>query len=107
MDRALFISTFITVFVAELGDKTQLATFSLTAGGASRWTVFLASASALVCSTALAVVAGEAIGRVIPPVWLKRAGGTLLVVMGAWMVWSASAEDAAPPAAPPASPPVA
>jgi putative Ca2+/H+ antiporter (TMEM165/GDT1 family) len=83
MDWKLLFSTFAAVFLAELGDKTQLATLSLAASGRSRWMVFAGSALALVATSAIAVIAGEALTRVIPPIWIKRAAGALFVVMGA------------------------
>jgi len=82
MDWKLFASTFGAVFLAELGDKTQLATLSLAAGGRSKWMVFAGAALALVATSAIAVVAGEALTRAIPPIWIKRAAGTLFVVLG-------------------------
>jgi putative Ca2+/H+ antiporter (TMEM165/GDT1 family) len=83
MDWKLLASTFAAVFLAELGDKTQLATLSLAASGRSRWLVFAGSALALVATSAIAVVAGEALTRLVPPIWIKRAAGALFVVMGA------------------------
>jgi putative Ca2+/H+ antiporter (TMEM165/GDT1 family) len=82
MDWKLFSSTFAAVFLAELGDKTQLATLSLAAGSRSRWMVFAGSALALVATSAIAVLAGEALTRAVPPIWIKRAAGALFVVMG-------------------------
>jgi putative Ca2+/H+ antiporter (TMEM165/GDT1 family) len=82
MDWKLFASTFGAIFLAELGDKTQLATLSLASGGKSRWVVFLASALALVATSALAVLAGEAIARMVPPIWVRRAAGALFLAMG-------------------------
>lgn len=86
MDWRLFVSTFSVVFLAELGDKTQLSTLSLALQGGSRWVVFAASAAALVTSSALAVLVADGVARWIPAVWLRRGGGMLLVVMGAWML---------------------
>lgn len=86
MDWKLLASTFAAVFVAELGDKTQLATLTLAASG-SRWTVFLGSALALVASSAVAVLAGEAVARTIPPIWIKRAAGMIFLIMGAFFVF--------------------
>jgi putative Ca2+/H+ antiporter (TMEM165/GDT1 family) len=83
MDWKLLASTFAAVFLAELGDKTQLATLSLAAGGRSRWMVFAGSAMALVATSAIAVLAGEALARAVPPIWIKRAAGALFLVMGA------------------------
>ena len=88
MDWKLAATTFVAVFVAELGDKTQLATLGFAASGASRWSVFLGAALALVASTAVAVLAGEAIARVISPRALQRAAGVLFVVLGCWALWS-------------------
>jgi len=82
MDWKLFGTTFATIFLAEMGDKTQLAALSFAAGGSSRWVVFAASALALVATSALAVLAGGAVGRVVPPIWLKRGAGALFLVLG-------------------------
>ena len=88
MDWKLFASAFAAVFVAELGDKTQLATFGLASSAAGgRWAVFAGSALALVCTSLIAVLAGAAIGKLVPAVWLERAGGALMLGLGAWMLW--------------------
>jgi putative Ca2+/H+ antiporter (TMEM165/GDT1 family) len=82
MDWKLFASAFAAIFLAELGDKTQLATLSLTAGSASRWSVFFGSATALVCSSALAVLAGSFVARFVSPHTLQRAAGAVFLVLG-------------------------
>ena len=82
MDLRLFLSTFGLVFLAELGDKTQLATLSLAASGRSRLTVFLGAAAALVVTSAIAAVAGEAAARWVPAVWIQRIAGAGFLVMG-------------------------
>ena len=83
MDWKLFASTFAAIFVAELGDKTQLATLSFAAGGKSRWIVFAGSALALVATSAIAVLGGEVVSRFIPPHVIRRAAGLVFVAMGA------------------------
>jgi putative Ca2+/H+ antiporter (TMEM165/GDT1 family) len=88
VDWKLFASTFAAIFLAEMGDKTQLATLSAASGGASRWVVFAASALALVSTSAIAVAAGEGVSRIMPPVWTKRAAGALFIVLGLLLVWS-------------------
>ena len=93
MDWKLFASTFTAIFLAEMGDKTQLATLSAASGGASRWVVFGAAALALVSTTAIAVAAGEGVSRLVPPIWTKRAAGALFVVLGLLMLWGARAAD--------------
>jgi putative Ca2+/H+ antiporter (TMEM165/GDT1 family) len=90
MDWKLCISAFAAVFVAELGDKTQLATFGLaSASSGGRLAVFIGSAVALVCTSLIAVLAGAAIGKAVPSVWLERAGGLLMIAVGAWALWRA------------------
>ena len=88
MDWKLLASTFGCIFLAELGDKTQLATLSLAAGGSSRWVVFAGSAAALVTTSSIAVVAGEALSRVVSPEWLKRGAGVLFLVLGVLFLFS-------------------
>ena len=75
-------TTFGAIFVAELGDKTQLATLSLSAGARAKWAVFLGSALALVATSAIAVIAGTAITRVVPAVWLRRIAGAVFIALG-------------------------
>jgi putative Ca2+/H+ antiporter (TMEM165/GDT1 family) len=82
MDWKLFVSTFAAIFVAELGDKTQLAALSLSAGSKSKWIVFAASSLALVTSSAIAVSLGEGISRFVSPLWLRRAAGVVFVALG-------------------------
>jgi Ca2+/H+ antiporter, TMEM165/GDT1 family len=82
MDLKTLLSTFGVVFLAELGDKTQLATLALSSSGRSRLSVLIGAASALVLTSVLAVVAGEAIGRAVPAVWLRRGAGLLMLGLG-------------------------
>ena len=86
MDWKLFVSTFAAIFIAELGDKTQLATLSLAAGGSSRWAVFAGAGLGLLASTAMAVLLGEAVSRVVSPVVLRRTAGVLFLVMGVMLL---------------------
>lgn len=82
MDMRLFASTFVAIFVAELGDKTQLATMTLTAAGGSRWAVFAGAALALVAASALAVLVGDAATRLVSPLLLRRLAGLIFVGIG-------------------------
>ena len=88
MDWKLFATTFGAIFLAEIGDKTQLATLALSAGGSSKWTVFLGSAAALIATSAIAVVGGEALTRLVPPIWINRAAGLLFVLLGVATLWA-------------------
>jgi putative Ca2+/H+ antiporter (TMEM165/GDT1 family) len=81
---------FIAVFVAELGDKTQLATLLFaTNQEVGKTQVFLAASAALVLSTLLAVLAGAALGRFVNPHTLKLAAGIAFIGVGIWTIWSA------------------
>ena len=82
MDWKLLATTFGAVFVAELGDKTQLATLSLASGKVSRLAVFIGSASALVCTSLIAVLAGEVFSRYVSPQYLRRGAGAIFIVLG-------------------------
>lgn len=82
------LAIFVTVFLAELGDKTQLATVLFAAGKETPpLTVFLAAAAALVLSTALAVALGVAAERHLTMIPLKLVAGIGFVVLGLWTVW--------------------
>lgn len=83
MDIKLLGTVFVSVFLAELGDKTQLATMLFAAKpGTSRLTVFTASALALVCTSALGVLAGSAISAVVTPRQLSYAAGVGFIAIG-------------------------
>jgi len=88
MDWRLVGTTFVAIFLAELGDKTQLATMGMASGDQrSKWAVFLGASTALVATSAVAVLAGEAISRVVPEQWIGRAAGILFLVIGAYTLW--------------------
>lgn len=82
------VSIFITVFLAELGDKTQLATMLFASDRAmSPWMVFLAAAGALVLSAAVAVFLGQMLGRHLEAIPLKLIAGGAFILIGLWNVW--------------------
>lgn len=74
--------TFIMVFIAELGDKTQLATMLLSAKSNSITTVFIGASLALICSSFLGVFAGAYITKYIPPHYIQNSAGVLFIIMG-------------------------
>jgi len=86
MDFKVLFTTFATIFLAELGDKTQLATFAFSAETKSRVSVFIGSAGALVLTSLLGVLLGAAISRLIPPNFLKMGAGVLFIILGIWMI---------------------
>lgn len=85
MDLQLFATVFATIFVAELGDKTQLATL-LYASKASnpKLTVFAASASALALTSLIGVVAGGALAQYVDVRWMSRIAGIGFIGIGVW-----------------------
>jgi putative Ca2+/H+ antiporter (TMEM165/GDT1 family) len=82
MDLAAFLSSFGLVFVAELGDKTQLAVVTQTCKYRKPWAIFAGASAALVGVTALGVVAGQALGRVIPADLLQGVAAAAFIGMG-------------------------
>ena len=82
MDWKLLFATFGAIFVAELGDKTQLATLSISSGTTSRWTIFAGAALALVCTSALGVLGGDIVAKFVSPIWIRRIAGIVFIAMG-------------------------
>jgi putative Ca2+/H+ antiporter (TMEM165/GDT1 family) len=87
MDLKVLFTTFGMIFLAELGDKTQLATLSFAAESKSRLAVFLGSAGALVFTSLLAVVLGAGLSRLVPANYVKIGAGSLFVLLGGWMIF--------------------
>lgn len=84
----ILFATFTSVFVAELGDKTQLATMVLSAtasGKGARWAVFAGASLALVATSALGVLAGGVVGKFVSPGTLHKIAGALFIALGIWM----------------------
>ena len=85
MDYEVFATAFIALFLAEMGDKTQLAVLTLTASTKKPIPVFLGSALALILVTGLGTVFGEGVARFVPVVWLNKGASLLFIVIGLWM----------------------
>ena len=86
MDLKVMLTTFGMIFLAELGDKTQLATFAFASNSESRLAAFLGSAGALVLTSLLAVVFGSVVSRLVPQNYIKIGAGALFVLLGLWML---------------------
>jgi Predicted membrane protein len=85
VDFKLILTVFLTVFVAELGDKTQLATLLFAADKeVSKWTVFLGASLALIATSAIGVLAGSFISNVVNPRQLQILAGIGFVGIGIW-----------------------
>lgn len=78
----IFITTFILVFLAELGDKTQLATMLMATKTQSIWIVFLGSSVALVASSLIGVLVGSVITRYVPASYIHTAAGLGFLIIG-------------------------
>lgn len=81
-----FMTTFWLVFLAELGDKTQLATMSLAAEHKSLWPVFAGAATALVLTSLLGVLAGGALSRLVPATYLNTGAALGFIAIGVLML---------------------
>jgi putative Ca2+/H+ antiporter (TMEM165/GDT1 family) len=90
MDWKIFSIIFTSVFIAELGDKTQLATMLFAADKeVSKYTVFLAASAALIVATALGVLAGSLLSEYINEKYLHYVAGVGFILIGAFTLYSA------------------
>lgn len=87
MDWKIFAATFGAIFLAEMGDKTQLAALTMTAQSRAPLVVLTASCAALCLATLIAVVAGGVIGHLLPASLIKRAAGAVFIAIGVVLVW--------------------
>jgi len=90
MDWKIFATVFVSVFIAELGDKTQLATMLFAADkDASKWTVFFGASAALIVASAIGVLAGSLLSEYINEKYLRYIAGVGFVLIGALTLWRA------------------
>ena len=82
----VFSSTFITIFLAEMGDKTQLVTLLMSAESQAPWTVFIGSALALVATSLIGVSIGYWLSKKLAPETLDLSVAILLLFITAWLV---------------------
>lgn len=82
MDWRVFLTTFGVIFLAEMGDKTQLAAMTMAAQSKRPWAVFVGAALALTAVSAIGVVVGSVVGNYIPLIWIKRAAAVAFIVIG-------------------------
>ncbi|HON87242.1 MAG TPA: TMEM165/GDT1 family protein [Bacillota bacterium] len=80
------LSTFLVVFLAELGDKTQLSTMALAASEKAVWSVFLGSALALVLSSFVGALVGASLYHIVSPHIIRLCAGGAFVVVGILML---------------------
>ena len=82
MDWRVFLTTFGVIFLAEMGDKTQLEAMTMAAESKKPWAVFVGAALALASVSALGVLVGSVIGNYIPLIWIKRVAALAFVIIG-------------------------
>ncbi|NER83439.1 MAG: TMEM165/GDT1 family protein [Leptolyngbya sp. SIO1D8] len=83
----VFVSTFGAIFLAELGDKTQLATLLMSAESGNPWVVFLGAGTALVMTSLIGVALGQWLSRKVSPHVLDTAAGAALLVITVGLLW--------------------
>ena len=90
MDWKILATVFVAVFIAEMGDKTQLATMLFASDKeVSKWTIFLGASLALVAASGIGVFAGSAISSYVNEKHLHYAAGAGFVIIGLWTLWKA------------------
>jgi putative Ca2+/H+ antiporter (TMEM165/GDT1 family) len=90
MDLKILSTVFIAVFIAELGDKTQLATLLFAADKeVSKWTVFLGASMALIVASAIGVMAGGLISQYVSEKYLHYIAGIGFIGIGIWTLFKA------------------
>lgn len=82
MDWRVFLTTFGVIFLAEMGDKTQLAAMSMAAQSEKPWAVFIGAALALTAVSAIGVLVGGVPGNYLPLIWIKRVAAVAFIVIG-------------------------
>ncbi len=83
----IFTSTFVTIFLAELGDKTQMSTLLMSAEFHKPWVIFAGAGTALVLTTLIGVWVGQWLSSRLSPRTLDVAAGVMLALISAWLVW--------------------
>lgn len=90
MDWKIFLTIFASVFIAELGDKTQLATMLFAADkDVGKFTVFLAASAALIVASAIGVLAGSVMSEYINEKYLHYVAGVGFIAIGAFTLYNA------------------
>ncbi|MCD6120314.1 MAG: TMEM165/GDT1 family protein [Spirochaetales bacterium] len=78
----VIVSTFFMIFLAELGDKTQITTFAFASRSKSSLSVFIGASSALVLTSLIAVLIGEVVGKYVPAKVMKIVAGVIFLIFG-------------------------
>jgi Ca2+/H+ antiporter, TMEM165/GDT1 family len=87
MDWRVLLTTFGVIFLAEMGDKTQLAAMTMAAQKQRPWEVFIGASLALAAVSAIGVIVGTALSHYLPLEWIKRVAGAAFIVIGVLILW--------------------
>jgi putative Ca2+/H+ antiporter (TMEM165/GDT1 family) len=87
MDWSVFSATFVTIFVAEIGDKTQFAALAAASQTKSTYSVLFATILALALAAVLGVLGGTGLGKFIDPSKMKLISGSAFILMGSWILF--------------------
>jgi len=82
MDWRVLMTTFGVIFLAEMGDKTQLAAMTLSAQTKKPLSIFIGAALALICVSAIGVLVGAGLSEYVPLIWIKRVSAVAFIVIG-------------------------
>jgi len=83
----IFCTTFVTIFLAEIGDKTQLSTLLMSAESHAPWVVFLGSGAALITTSLLGVLLGSWIAKRVSPKTVEKSAGVMLLLISVMLFW--------------------
>jgi putative Ca2+/H+ antiporter (TMEM165/GDT1 family) len=86
MDFRVLLTTFGIIFLAEMGDKTQLAAMTMSAQTKKPWAVFIGASLALAAVSALGVIVGGVLGEYLPLEWVKRIAAVAFIIIGILML---------------------
>lgn len=93
MDWHLLGLSFVTVFLSELGDKSQLAAIALSGSGKSLRAIFLGTAVALLLASFLGVILGEGASHLLPTRWVKAIAAIGFALMAVKLLWAREPEE--------------
>lgn len=86
MDLRVLLTTFGIIFLAEMGDKTQIAAMTMAAQTRKPWAVLIGASIALTTVSALGVIVGSVIGDYVSLIWVKRVAASAFIVIGVLML---------------------
>ena len=86
MDFRVMLTTFGIIFLAEMGDKTQLAAMTMSAQTKKPWAVFIGASLALAAVSAIGVLVGGVVGQYVPLEWVKGVAAVAFIVIGVLML---------------------